>query len=159
MATITANKSNGFKVTGANRIVAHLTITPGAVPGSLPGGTPLVFTVVFPRNFARDPKMMIGSLQRDTPLGSEFTSIAVSVESGDVQVPLGVFPGRSVVWNVKDKYANRALTVTISSLDTTGVSEVWHQELQITVLPGDTTWFDIGIASGSGEVTSVDVTP
>jgi hypothetical protein len=160
MSTITSNKFQGFTITAANRIVANFTLSVGEQPDGPTGGTPFVFTVTFPRNAARPPKMMIGSLSRDLPGGgAEFTSIAVSAPTGDVQVPLGVFSGRSVVWSVKDSFPNRVLMVTISSLDSMGTNEVWHQNLQITVAPTDETNFDVAILSGVGSVTSVDVTP
>lgn len=160
MATIVPNRSNGYTIQGANHIVANFTITVGEQPDGPPGGTPFIFTITFPRGAANPPRLIVGSLSRDLPVGGpEFTSTPVSTPSGDVPVPLGVFNGRSVVWNVSDNLAKRILQVTITSLDTMGTGEVWHEDLQITVPPGGTANFDVAILSGIGSVTSVNVTP
>jgi hypothetical protein len=160
MATIVPNKFNGFTVTGANRIVANFAITVAQQPGGQVGGSPFVFTITFPRSAALPPlKMMVGQLSRDLP-GGGTTSIGVSATTAGVDILPGTFPCRDVSYTVTDTpQLKRILQVTITSNDTLGTDEVWHQELQITKPAGGITTFDIAIVSGIGSVTSVDVTP
>jgi len=156
MATITS-KGTGYLVQGANRIVANFVITVAEPPGGPAGSNPFVYSITFPRNMATPPKkMMVAQCSRDV---GGTTSVGVST-TADVAVPLGVFLGRDVAYSVTDDaQGKRTLQVTISSRDTMGTDEVWRQELQITKPAGGMTTYDIAIVSGTGAITSVEVTP
>lgn len=152
MSTV-APVANGFTITGAHRIVANLVLSPADGKATI--------AAKFKRAAASGANAMTAMLTRDLSDGSQqFTSLAISAPTmATLDVPLGVFSGRKVSWNVKDGPLWRTLNFWVTTLDTLGTDEVWHLDLCVCVPPDGTTDFDVRAMSAPASVTSVDVTP
>ena len=121
MPTVTPIQ-DGFRVSGAKRMGSNLTMSPAFGPS--------VYVATFARAIAVSPKQLGSSLTRTLPGGKEYYPLPVDQETmGDLVVPMGVFSGRKVTWNVTRVGTNHVLTVTVESRDTLGVYESWYPEM------------------------------
>lgn len=147
-----------FKITAARRITANMT----CFSPTMPSGNTCSYRVEFPVASAKAPKAMVSSITRVLPGGTtQSNSIVVSAEAKvPVVIPLGVFPGRRVSYTVIDDAAtaNRVVSMTIESLDATGVNESWRHLFAVIITPGDVANFAVMGPKGL-TVDSVDVTP
>jgi hypothetical protein len=144
---ITATPGGGYDVTGAHGIVANLLVF--ALKQAAPSAIRAAITAV--------AGTMVGQLTRDLPGGSKETyPISVSGNTGgNVQIPPGTFSYRDVTYSVD---AAGLLTLTITSLDTYGLNEIWHLETTITSPADGVTTFKLRLG-GNLKISSVTVTP
>src|SRR5882672_1551940 len=152
MSTLTP-VPGGFPIAGAHRVVANLVL-------SCAGGK-ASFQAKFKRAAASGANSMSCLLTRDLTDGSQqFSSVAISAPSGgDIEMPLGLFSGRQVIWRVGDMGLWRMLAIDVNSLDALGTGETWHLDLCVCVPANGTTDYDIRALTPTATVTSVDVTP
>jgi len=153
MSTLTP-VTNGFQVTGARRVIANLLLSP--VNGKA------TIVAKFKKAAASGVgHSMTAALTRD--IGG-FTSLAISSPTmANLDIDLGLFPGRQVSYNVKDGLVWRTLTFWVTTADTYGTNEVWHLDLAVAEpAPDGVTDYDIRATATTpttAQVTSVDVTP
>ena len=148
-ATLTAVDNVGFDITGARRIITNMTLF------SPDTSKTVTFTAKFDKAAATPPKAMTATLTRELPGGAKQSySLSVSAKTAaEVFLPGGAFSGRSVGYEVDD---TRTLTVNIRSLDGYGVNEIWHLDLNIIIMPGNTSNFEVR-AQGSMSIDSVTI--